>query len=202
MNFPFFTCPGNKFHLAFLAVSTPGSYHSTPGSFNIHLVLSLQVLNIYLVLFMVLTYTHLVLLLVLNHLVLLQDVYLHLDIFYTKHSHGLLTQHYIILPIFSKKHGRTSRDQYFFFKRIRPRFTRPIFLQNFTWLSKFHLPPVGIIQLIYRGVLKCYLKCNFINAKIPGYRTLIYRTLPDTMHFLLPPTCTVHRGTTVIQCTY
>ena len=88
-----------------------------------------------------------------------------------------------------------------FFKQIRPRFARPIFLQNFTWLSKFHLPPVGIIQLIYRGVLKCYLKCNFINAKIPGYRTLIYRTLPDTMHFLLPPTCTVHRGTTV-QCTY
>ena len=88
-----------------------------------------------------------------------------------------------------------------FFKQIRPRFARPIFLQNFTWLSKFHLPPVGIIQLIYRGVLKCYLKCNFINAKIPGYRTLIYRTLPDTMHFLLPPTCTVHRCTTV-QCTY
>ena len=66
------------------------------------------------VLFMVLTYTHLVLLLVLNHLVLLQDVYLHLDIFYTHnfliphpgsagfrpHSHGLLTQHYNVADLF------------------------------------------------------------------------------------------------------
>ena len=124
------------------------------------------IINVYLVLFiiMVLTYTHLVLLLVLNHLVLLQDVYLHLDIFYTHnfliprpgsagfrpHSHGLLTQHYNFAVffqknmatlratnIFSKNNGRASRDRYF--------------LQNFTWLSKFHLPPVGIIQLIYRG---------------------------------------------------
>ena len=65
---------------------------------------------------MVVTYTHLVLLFVLNHLVLLQDVHLHLDIFYTHnfliphpgsagfrpHSHGLLTQHYNFADLFLK----------------------------------------------------------------------------------------------------
>ena len=136
---------------------------------------------------MVLTYTHLVLLFVLNHLVLLQDVYLHLNIFYSytpnflipcpgsagfrPHSHGLLTQHYNFSDffkkntaalratnIFSKNNGRASRDRYF--------------LQNFTWLSKFHLPPVGIIQLIYRGALRWYQPSlghtNPLWAKING----------------------------------
>ena len=68
------------------------------------------------------------------------------------HSHGLLSQHYTFADffqkdmaalratnIFSKNSGRALRDQYF--------------LQIFTWLSKFHLPPVPIFQLIYRGVL-------------------------------------------------
>ena len=88
----------------------------------------LLVVNTYLVLFLVVN----------NHLILswLLTFTWFYNLLLVFNTHLVLLFFFVF--VFSEIHGLTSRNQYF--------------LQNFTWLSKFHLPSASENQLIYRGV--------------------------------------------------